>query len=90
MIKCIRIQVFGHVHGVGFRRNAKKQATVLGLKGYVKNLHDGSVFIEAEGIQNHLNIFIKWCWEGPTNADVKDLIIEEKDTVGYQFFDVRF
>ena len=39
----------GKVQGVGFRYTASRFAAELGLKGWVKNLSDGSVQAVAEG-----------------------------------------
>ena len=44
-----RIQCFGKVQHVGFRYTAKYLARDLYLTGWVKNLHDGSVLLEAQG-----------------------------------------
>lgn len=40
---------YGRVQGVGFRYYAVQKANQLGLTGWVKNLHDGSVEMEVEG-----------------------------------------
>ncbi|PSN91676.1 hypothetical protein B9Q03_03560 [Candidatus Marsarchaeota G2 archaeon OSP_D] len=47
--RVFRIQVFGTVQGVGFRAYVRSIARELGLRGYVKNLEDGSVEIIAVG-----------------------------------------
>ncbi len=39
----------GEVQGVGFRWNAKYIARNYGISGWVRNLDDGSVELEAEG-----------------------------------------
>lgn len=39
----------GRVQGVGFRYQATRLARGLGLTGYVKNLWDGRVELEAQG-----------------------------------------
>ena len=44
-----RIQCFGKVQFVGFRYTARVLAKGLRLTGWVKNLHDGSVLLEAQG-----------------------------------------
>lgn len=41
--------VHGHVQGVGFRYWTVRQATRLGLVGWVANRNDGSVEIVAQG-----------------------------------------
>jgi len=62
--KLYKIHVTGRVQGVGFRRTAVNEALSLGITGYVKNLHDGSVYIEAEGSEEQLNAFLVWCNHG--------------------------
>lgn len=44
-----RIRVWGVVQGVGYRYFVRRTAVALGLRGYVKNLPDGSVEVLAEG-----------------------------------------
>lgn len=39
----------GYVQGVGFRWKASHTARRLGISGWVKNLSDGTVEMEAEG-----------------------------------------
>lgn len=51
---CYRIKVFGVVQGVGFRAYVRREARSLGLRGYVKNLEDGSVEIVAVGLREAL------------------------------------
>lgn len=82
------ITVIGHVQGVGFRFTARTMAMSLGIKGSVKNLYNGDVYIEAEGTQIQLNHFIEWCYKGPGYSDVKDVIIEDGELKGYQYFDI--
>jgi len=43
------IRVSGDVQGVGFRIFVKRLAEYMGLKGYVRNLANGSVEIYVEG-----------------------------------------
>jgi acylphosphatase len=64
-----KIQVKGLVQGVGFRWNAAREARVLGITGFVRNMPDGSVYIEAEGSESQLNAFVKWCKNGPGIVD---------------------
>jgi acylphosphatase len=44
----------GSVQGVGFRAAARRLALELGLKGFVRNLQDGSVEIVAQGKKEEL------------------------------------
>ncbi len=63
-------------------------AVSLGLKGFVKNLHDESVYIEAEGTELQIKYFVEWCYNGPNYASVKEVIIENTELKGFQFFDI--
>lgn len=47
-----RIYFSGRVQGVGFRYQATRIARSLGLTGYVKNLWDGRVELEAQGMES--------------------------------------
>ena len=60
MKKAAIITVSGRVQNVGFRFNTLKAAKKNDIYGIVKNLHDGSVYIEAEGEEENLDQFILW------------------------------
>jgi acylphosphatase len=68
--KAVILKVYGKVQGVGFRYYTHRKANELGLKGFVKNKPDGSVYIEAEGEETQLLSFINWCQDGPSWARV--------------------
>ncbi len=70
-MKRIIIDVFGRVQGVFFRHNTQKVAQKLGLGGYVKNIFDGSVHIEAEGSQEKLEQLLEFAKKGPKFAYVE-------------------
>ncbi len=73
MKKAAIIKVYGRVQGVGFRYYTHKKALELGITGFVKNRPDGSVYIEAEGKEDQLELFIRWCEDGPAWAHVTKL-----------------
>jgi|TARA_B100000959_G_scaffold281910_1_gene347149 acylphosphatase len=68
--KRLHIYVSGIVQGVFFRSNTVHKANSLQIKGWVKNLHDSSVEILAEGTEEMLDKFLDWCEKGPPNAEV--------------------
>ncbi len=68
--KAVILKVYGKVQGVGFRFYTHKKALELSLTGFVQNKTDGSVYIEAEGKADQLELFILWCNEGPSWARV--------------------
>ena len=66
----LNITITGKVQGVYYRASAKQKADELGIKGFVRNQPDGSVYIEAEASNEVLQKFIEWCWRGPERAQV--------------------
>lgn len=64
----IRIRVTGKVQGVFFRQSTLEKATELGIKGFVRNETDGSVYIEARG--SKMEAFLEWLHQGPARAEV--------------------
>jgi len=88
MIKHIDIVVKGQVQGVFYRASAKAVADQLGVKGFVKNEPDGSVFIEAEADAVSLDMFLDFCKEGPEHANVISVESHEGELKNYRNFDV--
>ena len=72
----------GRVQGVGFRANARRKASGLGLKGWVKNLQDGNVELVVEGEEQLVDRLIEWCHHGPSGAYVSDVKIEKTEPTG--------
>jgi len=68
--KAVILKIYGKVQGVGFRFYTHKKAQELDLTGFVQNKADGSVYIEADGDADKLELFILWCDEGPSWARV--------------------
>ncbi|MBI9037437.1 MAG: acylphosphatase [Bacteroidales bacterium] len=89
MKKSIIIKVSGKVQNVGFRFYTKKTAKDLGVKGYVKNLPDSSVYIEAEAEHYVIEQFVEWCRKGPSWARVDKINIQENDLMNFRDFQIR-
>lgn len=68
-----RIIASGRVQGVGYRAALQRKAQELKLLGYVQNLQNGTVEAIVTGEATALAALIKWCWEGPTFAAVKNI-----------------
>lgn len=82
VMKAISLELSGRVQQVGFRYYVFRVAAELGVKGFVKNRSDGSVYIEAESDGEKLSAFIDHCKKGPPQSRVdkcKTAIIEPKD-----------
>lgn len=88
-MNCVKITINGLVQGVGFRYATLQKARQLGIKGFVRNNYDGSVYIEACGKETNLNAFIKWCYTGPPHASVHDVTISESPVKETSTFEIR-
>jgi acylphosphatase len=66
----LRARVRGRVQGVGYRYFAADTARALGLRGFVRNLAEGSVEVVAEGPEAQLDVFRARLAEGPARARV--------------------
>jgi acylphosphatase len=85
----VDIRVTGVVQGVWFRKSACEEGLRLGLSGCAQNLPDGSVAIEAEGEQEMLDAFVRWCRKGPPLAKVDHVEVREGDVIGHVGFIIR-
>jgi len=74
---------------VGFRAATIRQAAALGISGYVRNMRDGSVRIEAEGDIDQLDSFIAWCTNGPDQARIDRIVTKQLPLKGYKGFFLR-
>lgn len=62
--------ITGRVQGVGYRMWARREARRLGLRGWVRNLSDGSVEALAIGDTAEIDAFVDACHSGPSMARV--------------------
>ena len=84
-----RFLIEGSVQGVGFRQSCRQRAIDLGLCGWVRNLKDGSVEVQAEGGERALNELRLWCERGPSTAGVTRVLFSKMPVTGHDWFDVR-
>jgi acylphosphatase len=66
-----RLIVSGDVQGVGFRYFVREVARELGVRGWTRNLEDGSVEIEAGGDSNVMDAFRRRVGAGPDAASIE-------------------
>jgi acylphosphatase len=85
-MKHLTLSVRGLVQGVCFRDRTLEKAKDLGLKGFVCNEPDGSVRIEVEGGESHLQSLVEWAHQGPNEARVDQVVVEEGECLGYTDF----
>jgi acylphosphatase len=86
----LHIVVRGVVQGVGFRYFVLRHAQTLNLAGWVRNLYNGNVEIEAEGDRSLLETFISELKVGPRAAHVTDLTLDwQPYAEKYKTFEIR-
>jgi len=83
------VRVTGRVQGVFFRAWAKDEAETIGLAGWIRNRADGSVEAHLEGSEAALAEMIDLMREGPPDATVDKVEVEETDSEGLDRFEVR-
>ena len=89
-MKRMRAIITGRVQGVGFRYFVRREALELGLTGYVANLPDDTVEVEAEGPQDKLEELRERLLQGPALAKVLDVKDEISPATGnYERFEIR-
>ena len=66
----VHLIIKGSVQGVGYRWWAQEEARRLGLDGWVRNRHDGSVELVAAGPEAAVEQMVEACWGGPPAAAV--------------------
>ncbi len=90
-MKAVKVRIFGVVQGVGFRASVKQLADILGLRGYVKNLSNGSVEAVFVGEERKINSMLNFCKRGPPLAKVERVEVEElKEMPEFQDFKIIF
>ncbi|MBX2899640.1 MAG: acylphosphatase [Cyclobacteriaceae bacterium] len=88
-MKHLNLKITGTVQGVYYRASAKQKADALGVKGFVRNQPDGSVYIEAEAAPEVLEEFLAWCYQGPERAQVLNVETTSAPLQNFVEFEVR-
>jgi acylphosphatase len=69
------ILVTGLVQGVSYRKQTKRIAANLGIKGWMRNRANGSVEACFEGDEHAVDALISWCAFGPKRGRVDEVQI---------------
>jgi len=81
--------IHGRVQGVFYRQSTRKQATALGVTGWVRNRREGTVEVIAQGPADAIEALVHWCHDGPDMARVDTIErTDEAPTVLLEGFDV--
>lgn len=85
----VRATVSGAVQGVGFREATLHRADELGVLGWVRNAHDGTVAVHAEGPEAAVDDLVGFLGKGPRGARVAGVEVEKVKPEGHEQFAVR-
>jgi len=77
MLTAVHIKIRGLVHGVSFRSSMAQLASDLGVRGWVRNLPDGTVEAFLEGDERKVLRVVDWARLGPPRARVDKLDVEQ-------------
>lgn len=89
MTKVLHAAITGRVQAVGFRAWTVREATRLGLTGYVRNRRDGSVEAVFKGEEGAVVRMLDACWQGPRGAKVENVVATVVANEGWKDFSVR-
>jgi len=84
-----KIKVSGRVQGVWFRKYTREAAESFGVKGFVENALDGSVYLEAEGSRQEVQRLLDWLHGGSPLSRVDEVRFSEGPLAGYRNFEIR-
>lgn len=87
-MKHVSVKIYGRVQRIGFRFCSMQAAYKYNITGVVRNMDDGSVYIEAEGENSNIEKFVEWCKIGPIGAKIEKFLIEDGDIKNYTSFDI--
>jgi acylphosphatase len=83
------VVVAGDVQGVYFRDTCRRVAADHRVRGWVRNLPDGSVEAAFEGAPDAVAALVAWARHGPPTALVDDVLVYEEDIEGLSGFEIR-
>ena len=71
-----RLVISGRVQGVGFRDWMAREAGRLGVSGWVRNRHDGTLEALVDGDTAAVAELLRLCRRGPLYAEVTEIVEE--------------
>ncbi|MFA5992138.1 MAG: acylphosphatase [Candidatus Pacearchaeota archaeon] len=88
MKKAAKIVVIGTVPMLFFGNYIKEHADNLDLKGFVRNVEDGSAEILIEGEIDNVDRMYELCKEGPKHAVIRDVQMTETKFQDFKEFQI--
>jgi acylphosphatase len=88
--RAVEVRVTGRVQGVSFRWYAVREASRLGLAGWVRNEPDGAVAAHLEGPDDAVEAMLDWCRHGSPAAHVQRVEVTDVESTGATSFEVVY
>lgn len=90
-MKTVHVIVEGRVQGVFFRDYAQRQAKLLNLKGWARNLPNGTVEVLISGTRDNVDAMVEWLNTGSPLSIVSSVSAEEVlPTEKLSRFEIRY
>jgi len=86
MKKLVKVKVSGKLQKIGYRFQVLQMATDLGITGFIRQESDNSIYLEAEGEEEELKKFMRFCKSGVDKAMVTDFQYESAEPVDHHGF----
>ena len=84
-----KVRLYGRVQGVFFRQWTIHQARALGVNGWIHNAADGSVEAHLAGEESAVAQLVEKMRQGPPQAHVDDVTVEDVEPEPVKGFSVR-
>ena len=75
----LSLSIRGRVQGVWFREAMRREAERLGVRGWVRNRHDGSVEAVVQGSRAAVDEIVRWAHRGPEDARVSGVEVTDAE-----------
>jgi acylphosphatase len=91
-MESIRFIVYGKVQGVFYRKFVAQKLRQMGIRGYVRNLPDGTVEVVVRATEEELDGIRKALEEGSPLSEVERIEMEylDDDDLLYDGFEIRY
>ncbi|MEI6851212.1 MAG: acylphosphatase [Bacteroidota bacterium] len=86
----INITLTGNVQHIGFRFFSLQHAVKLGINGFVMNVDDDKIYIEAEGPADKIEEYKNWLRSGQCSYSITQISIELEKWRNLSSFDIIY
>jgi len=85
----VHVLIEGSITGVGFRFFVQRNASILNIKGWIKNIDTNKIEAVFEGQEQDIKKILDICKEGPSLSYVKTIKVKEEQFEGLTKFEVK-